>query len=90
MARVTAPSELRAGRLVRSARLSFGALVLAAGITASPMSAAQAETPRSLSQSQAGQSIGDFYAARGGRPLWLREDGSSGEAANILLNYLRT
>jgi len=73
---------------VRSARLSFGALILAA---ASPMPAAEAATaPVAVSQAQAGQSIEDFYAARDGRPLWLSEDGSSGESANLLMNYLRT
>ena len=55
-----------------------------------PASMAQAATTTELSRPQSAQSISDFYAARGGRPLWLREDGSSGEAANILLNYLRT
>ena len=90
MARVVAPSELRAGRLVRSARLSFGALILAAGTAVLPASTAQAASAAAISQPQAGQSINDFYAARGGQPLWLREDGSSGEAANLLLTYLRT
>jgi len=88
VARVFAPCELRAGRFVRSARLSFGTLILAA---ASPMPAAEAATaPVAVSQAQAGQSIEDFYAARDGRPLWLSEDGSSGESANLLMNYLRT
>jgi len=72
---------------VRSACLSLGALFVAANAAVPASAATNAAV---LAQPSAGQSVADFYAARGGRPLWLREDGSSGEAANLLVGYLRT
>lgn len=50
-----------------------------------PAAAAQYSEP-----ALGGQSIADFYAARDGKPLWLREDGSTGVEPMMLLDYLRT
>lgn len=86
--RLTALNYLRAGRPERPARFSLCTVFLAAAFLPAPQ--AKAEAAVELAQPFVGQSIADFYAARAGSPLWLREDGSSGEAANILLDYLRT
>ena len=89
-ARLKTSNELRAGRLVRSARISHALLALAA--VAAPLPAvAQPRAPTAqVAEPARGQSIADFYAARDDRPLWLEDDGSAGRAASILLDYLRT
>lgn len=82
------PNETRVGGPVLPARLSMCAVALAAGAAILPASAAQAAMPAAqLSQPFAGPGINDFYAARGGQPLWLAGDGS---AAAKLLDLLRT
>ncbi len=89
---LAASKNLRAGRLVRSARLSLCLVFLTAAggaMAAPPVTPGIAGNPAFLAASS-GQSIADFYAARGGQPLWLREDGSAGEAAAMLVDYLRT
>ena len=88
--RFTASNSMRAGRLVRPARLSLCAAALAAATAALP---AHAAAPTNLSvaalaQPSAGQSVADFYAARADRPLWL-SDGATADAA-VLLELLRT
>lgn len=85
--RVFASNTSRAGRLVRPARLSLCAVALAAATAAHPASA-QETTSAAITAAQplGGQSIADFYAARGGQPLWLHGDG----AAMLLLDYMRT
>ena len=81
--------DLRAGRLVRSARLSLYALALAAGMAVLPAPPAAAATAAAESAAlQGGQSIADFYAARDGRPLWLGD--GAGETSALLLDFLRT
>ena len=52
---------------------------------ASAAIAAQFDDP-----ARGGQSINDFYAARGGQPLWLRDNGGAGVEPMILLDLLRT
>ncbi len=89
-ARVTAPNDLRAGRLVRPARFSLCAAALIVATAVVPAPQAQAATAAGLAQPLGGESIADFYAARGGRPLWLGEGGTAGDAAALLLDYLRT
>ena len=91
--RVTESNDLRAGRLVRSARLFLCVLALEATAFIAPASpaAAQGASSAFLSAAPFGQqTIADFYAARGGRPLWLRDGGSAGVEPMILLDYLRT
>ena len=89
--RVIAPHSMRAGRLVRPARLSLVAVALAAAATAVPAPAAEtAFSTVAVAQPFGGQSLADFYAARGSRPLWLRENGGAGVEPMILLDYLRT
>jgi murein L,D-transpeptidase YcbB/YkuD len=85
-ARVFALNDLRAGRLVRPARLSLCSLILAASAAVLPVSPATAATPPGIAASPRGQSIADFYSARGGQPLWLRDGVDSAR----LLDYLRT
>lgn len=81
----------RAGRLVRPARFSLCALALAAAAAMLPAARAEAAAATAeLTAPFGGQSIADFYAARGGAPLWLRWDGSNGAELTILLDYLRT
>jgi len=90
LAQATALSPKRAGRLVRPARFSLRALILAAAaILPAPEADARAATSE-LARPFAGQTIADFYAARGGAPLWLRGDGSAGVEPMILLDYLHT
>ena len=90
--RGNSPTLKRAGRLVRPARLSLCAAALAmaaALVPASPAVAAIAAAAQ-LAPALNGQGIEDFYAARAGRPLWLREDGSAGIEPMQLLDVLRT
>jgi L,D-transpeptidase YcbB len=85
--RVKPSNFLRAGRLVRPARLSLCALVFAVSVTAVPAAAGEtAFSTAAFAQPPGGQTIADFYAARDGRPLWLRD----GVDADQLLQYLRT
>jgi murein L,D-transpeptidase YcbB/YkuD len=77
---------MRAGRLVRPARLSLCGMVLAASAVILPIAPAEAARPATIEASQSGQSIADFYAARGGQPLWLRD----GVDTARLLDYFRT
>ncbi len=87
---VSNSNKLRAGRLVRSARISLVGLALATA-TILPGSRAEAATaPANLQAPFGGQSIADFYAARRGEPLWLRWDGSAGAEPMLLLEHLRT
>jgi L,D-transpeptidase YcbB len=89
--RVTASNVSRAGRLVRPARLSLCAAALAAAAAALPVSAAQSTLSAVVAAEPAGgQSLADFYAARDGRPLWLRATGDAGVEPMILLDLLRT
>lgn len=74
-------SNSRAGRRRRPARL-FLALFLPALAIAAPASAAPAR-----SRAATGQSVDDFYAARGGAPLWLARENQG--AAEALLDLLR-
>lgn len=84
---VNIPTDLRAERHVRSARISHCLLALAAA--AAPLQA-QAQPVAPFSLPAQAQSVADLYAAREGRPLWFEEDGSVSDAATILLDYLRT
>jgi L,D-transpeptidase YcbB len=86
-----ASHHMRAGRLVRPARFSLctAALAAAAALLPAPQAAA-ASSAYDLAHPLGGQSIADFYAARGNEPLWLSGDARAGEAATLLLNYLRT
>jgi murein L,D-transpeptidase YcbB/YkuD len=77
---------MRAGRLVRPARLSLGAMALA--MAAVPASAGPLTSAAALAQPLGGQSVADFYAARDHRPLWLQD--GNGAAATALLDLLRT
>jgi murein L,D-transpeptidase YcbB/YkuD len=86
VASVNALNDPRAGRLVRSARLSLCALGFAALTAAIPASAQTNAFAATIAAQSSGQSIADFYAARGGQPLWLRDTG----APLLLLEYLRT
>lgn len=74
----------RAGRLVRPARLSL-ALALPAAFA---VPAAAATRPAPVAPAATGQSVDDFYAARGGRPLWLTPENQG--AAEALLDLLRS
>ena len=87
--RVNASNSMRAGRLVRPARLSLCAAAALAAVSAA-VPAQAAEFPiaaAALAQPFGGQSVADFYATRDHRPLWLK-DGSG--AAMVLLDLLRT
>jgi murein L,D-transpeptidase YcbB/YkuD len=87
--RFIAPNRMRAGRLVRPARLSLCAAALAAATASFPAPAAEPSiSAAALALPFGGQSIADFYDARGGRPLWLQDDG--GAQATVLLDLLRT
>jgi L,D-transpeptidase YcbB len=77
---------MRAGRLVRPARLSLCAMALA--MAAVPASAGPLTSAAALAQPLGGQSVADFYAARDHRPLWLQD--GSGAAATALIDLLRT
>lgn len=79
-------SVSRAGRLVRPARLLL-ALGAAAALGATPAAARPRPAPV-VAQPASGQSVDDFYAARGGRPLWLAP-GNEG-SAEALLDLIRT
>jgi murein L,D-transpeptidase YcbB/YkuD len=87
---VSTSTDLRAGRHVRPARISHWVLALAASAATLPALAQPVGFPAQPSQSAEARSIADFYAVREGRPLWLGEDGTAGEAVAILLDYLRT
>ena len=89
-AKVKTSNDPRAGRPVRSARISHVLLALAAAAAPLPAVAQSIGPAAQLAEPAFGQSIADFYAARDGRPLWLGEDASAGSAATILLDYLRT
>jgi L,D-transpeptidase YcbB len=84
--RVIASNSMRAGRLVRPARLSLCAMALA--MAAVPASAGPLTSAAALAQPLGGQSVADFYAARDHRPLWLQD--GSGAAATALIDLLRT
>ena len=73
---------------MRSARFSLFAVFLA--VVAAPATFAQAEAASvtAVAEPATRQSLSDFYAMRGGEPLWLRD--GAGDAATILLEYLRT
>ena len=77
-------SVSRAGRVMRPARL-FLALSIPAVLCSAPASAA---APAAGKAAASGQSVDDFYAARGGRPLW-QAPGNEG-AAEALLDLLRS
>ena len=80
-------NDLRAGRSKRPARFSLCAAVLAGAAAILPISPAEPATNATeLSAPLEGQSIAEFYAARDGRPLWLRD----GVDPSRLLDYLRT
>lgn len=86
-AKASTSNELCAGRLVRPARVSLCALLVAACAGFIPAPASGASTnPMAITAPLGGQSVADFYAARGDRPLWLDEQ--SGDAARILFDYL--
>jgi murein L,D-transpeptidase YcbB/YkuD len=89
-ATVKTSEDLRAGRPVRSARISLGLLALAAAAAPLQAVAQPIGSAAQIEQPAGGQSIADFYAARDDRPLWLEQDGSAGRAASILLDYLST
>ena len=86
--RVIALKPLRAGCFVRPARLSLCAAALAVAPAILPAFPAHAAAANELSAPLGGHSIIDFYAARDGRPLWLR--GGAGVEARMLIDYLRT
>lgn len=87
--RVIASNSMRAGRLVRPARLSLCAVALAALTAAVPAPAAGIPiSAAAVAQPLGGQSVADFYAARDGRPLWLQD--GSGAAGTAMLDLLRT
>lgn len=87
--RVTASNSMRAGRLVRPARLSLCVAGLAAISATVPAQAADFPiAAAALAQPLGGQSVADFYAARDHRPLWLQD--GNGAAATALLDLLRT
>jgi murein L,D-transpeptidase YcbB/YkuD len=88
--RVIALNVKRAGCLGRPARLALCAAALAMAPATVPAFHAQAATASEATAGLDGQSIIDFYAARGGRPLWLQSRGGAGVEAMILLDYLRT
>ena len=81
-----ASNDWRVGRFTRPARLSlcFG-LALA---IASPQAASAAAPLTASAPSVQGQSLDDFYAARGYRPLWFGSYGDP-EAAFLLIDLLR-
>ena len=83
------PNPKRVGRPVRPARFTLCVAALAAA-TAIPPPAQAATGTAGAVQALAMPSVDDFYAARGGEPLWLGADGSSGEAAALLVDYLRS
>lgn len=88
VASATALNDPRAGRLVRSARLLLCVAALASAVLLSPPGQAQAASAATLTAAPSGgQLIADFYAARAGEPLWLR-DGDAG--AMQLIDLLRT
>ena len=85
--RIIALNDLRAGRLVRPARLFLCAAFLG---TAAILPSAEAQAQFAYSAPVIGQAVSDFYAGRGGRPLWLDDAGSAGQSATILMDYLRS
>ena len=80
----------RAGCLGRPARLSLCAMALAIAPAISASQAAATATADELVAPARGESLADFYAARGGRPLWLRDGERAGVEPLLLLDYLRT
>ena len=84
--RFIASKNSRAGRLVRLARFSLFALAVAAGGPALAAPADAGVSSFELAGQYSGQSISDFYAARDGHPLWLRD----GVDPTILLDYLQS
>ena len=86
-AKASTSNDLRAGRLVRPARLSLCALLVAAFAGLTPAHAqGTALNSTAIAAPLGGQSVADFYASRGDRPLWLDEQ--SGDASQILFDYL--
>jgi murein L,D-transpeptidase YcbB/YkuD len=88
--RGNASDPMRAGRLVRPARFSLCAAALAAAALAFPTPGSQAAAAVQYSHVAGAESVADFYAARANQPLWLRDDGRAGDAARLLIDYLRT
>jgi murein L,D-transpeptidase YcbB/YkuD len=89
MIRLRIEADRRAGRQPRSARFLFGSGVAGAVMLALaplPASGAPAQ-PAMVARPAQGQSIHDFYAARGWQPLWLRPGNE--QAASELLQLLR-
>ena len=87
LGRISALNTKRVGCLRRPARLWLCAAVLVAAPANLPGFHAQAATAGELASAYEGESIADFYAARGGEPLWLS---GSGAGPTLLLGYLRT
>lgn len=82
-----ASNDRRVGRLCRPARLSLWlALTLCAALPATARTVAPAGPPSTVIT---GETIDNFYAARGGRPLWFGPSESSGAAAQSLFNLIR-
>ena len=75
----------RAGRSSRPARFMFAifAAVMAPLATASPVHAAN------VVSEVAGQSVDDFYAARGGRPIWFGPAMTDSSVATAFIQLLR-
>lgn len=88
--RLTASNYMRAGRLVRPARFSLCAAFLLSAMVMLPATPIQAAAAAQMAEAPGGQSVSDFYKLRGNQPLWLRDHGSSGGSATLLLDYLRT
>ena len=84
--RTIAPNDLRAGRLVRPARLSLCAAVFLAAAPAFPVAAAPPAMSAAVAEPLGGHSLAAFYAARDGRPLWLGEGTGAATALVDLLS----
>ena len=67
----------------KASSVAMGLLLAAAPIVASPATAAPAQT---VAQPKAGQTVADFYKARGDAPLWL--SAGAGDAAQQLVSLL--
>ena len=84
--RFTASNQQRAGRFMRPARFSLCAAALAVAAVGLPAEPAGAVAQFQTASTLGGPSIEEFYVARGGQPLWLRD----GVDPTRLLDYLRT
>jgi murein L,D-transpeptidase YcbB/YkuD len=82
--KLTTLNDWRVGRYFRPARLSFW--LAAALISGIPAATANAAAP--VRQSVAGETIDNFYAARGGQPIWFGR-GNDGVAAQALVQLIR-